>query len=166
MQKISLKNGTKETDYEQQSDIMGYINFTLGNYLFYEKQDIKRYMPAALFTTVTSAIIYDIGSGLNLWDIKYNIYPFHHLLPLMFSFNPVSTLWLLKFFYKKFWIYSGIQFLLSIGFSFVLQPWLQKRGIWVNVEATSLTVLLINIPHFLIIYFYHMWQEGIYSRRM
>jgi hypothetical protein len=131
---------------------------------FMKRQDIKRFMPAALFTTVTSAIISDVGIGLNLWTIKDNIYPFYQLLPIMFSFNPVSTLWLLKFFYKRFWLYSGLQLLLSSGFSFVLQPWLQKRGIWVNIEATSLLILLINILHFLMIYLYHMWQESIFTQ--
>jgi hypothetical protein len=129
---------------------------------FMKRQDFKRFMPAALFTTVTSAIISDVGIGLNLWTIKDNIYPFYQLLPIMFGFNPVSTLWLLKFFYKRFWLYSIVQLLLSCGFSFVLQPWLQKRGIWVNIEATSLLILLINIPHFLSIYLYHMWQESIF----
>lgn len=127
---------------------------------FLKMEDIKRYMPAALFTIVTSLIIYDIGAGLKLWGVKETIYPFSMILPFSLSALPVATLYFLKFFYGRFWLYSAVQLVFSIAFSYLLLPWLFSRDILVRINGTPLITLLITIPHFVLIYLYHMWQYG------
>lgn len=128
-----------------------------------KKEEIKRFMPSALFTIVTAVFICDIGVTLKMWVFKENIYPLNEMLPLVFGLLPVSTLWFLKFFYRRFWLYSILQLVFSIGFAYILQPLLNRRGIWVRVNATSFLALLPAIPHFISIYLYHMWQEDIFA---
>jgi hypothetical protein len=125
---------------------------------FIKMEDIKRYMPAALFTIVTSLIIADMGVGLKMWEVKETIYPFNMILPFSLSALPVATLWFLKFFYGRFWLYSTIQLVFSIAFAYLLLPWLFSRDILVRVNGTPFMTLLITIPHFVSIYLYHMWQ--------
>jgi hypothetical protein len=126
---------------------------------FMKKEDIKRYMPAALFTIVTSLIIADIGSGLKLWEIKETIYPLKGILPFSLSALPVASLWFLKFLYGRFWLYSVIQLVFSIAFAYILLPWLNSRDILVRVNGKPFMTLLINIVHFILIYLYHKWQS-------
>jgi hypothetical protein len=125
---------------------------------FMKIEDIKRYMPAALFTIVTSLIIAEVGIGLKMWEVKENIYPLNDILPFSLSAFPVATLWFLKFLYGRFWLFSAIQLAFSIAFAYLLLPWLNTRGILVRINGTPFTTLLITIPQFLSIYFYHMWQ--------
>ena len=128
---------------------------------FMKKEEIKRFMPAALFTIIISLLIFDIGITLKMWVVKDNIYPLNEIVPLEFGLLPVTTLWFLKFFYRRFWLYCIVQLVFSIGFAYILQPWLSTRGIWVRVNATSFLALLPAIPHFISIYLYQMWQEDI-----
>jgi hypothetical protein len=131
---------------------------------FMKKEDIKRFMPAALFTIVTSLFIADIGVGLRLWAVKETIYPLKEILPFSFSALPVATLWFLKLLYGRFRFYCIIQLLFSIAFAYMLLPWLYRRGILVKVNGTAFTTLLFTIPHFISIYFYHMWQVEGFAR--
>lgn len=129
---------------------------------FMKKEDIKRFMPAALFAIVTSVVIADIGVGLKMWSVKETIFPLNGILPFSLSAIPVATLWFLKFLYGRFWLYSIIQLAFSIAFSYVLLPWLNKRGILIRGNASPFSTLLITVPHFILIYLYHMWQEDIF----
>jgi hypothetical protein len=121
-------------------------------------EDIKRYMPTALFTMATSLIIAETGVGLKLWAVKETIYPLKDIMPFSLSALPVATLWFLKFLYGRFWLYSIIQLVFSIAFAYMLLPWLDSRGILIRVNGKPFMILLINIVHFVLIYLYHMWQ--------
>lgn len=132
--------------------------------LFMKIEDIKRYMPAALFTVVTSLIIADIGVGLKMWKVKETIYSLNEILPFSLSALPVATLWIFKFLYGRFWLYSIFQLAFSIAFAYLLLPWLNSRGILVIVNGTPFMTLLFTIPHFILIYLYHMWQLEILTR--
>ena len=115
---------------------------------FMKKEEIKRFMPAALFTIVTTVLIFDIGITLKMWVVKENIYPLNEMLPFVFGLLPVSTLWFLKFLYRRFLLYFILQLVFSIGFAYVMQPWLNTRGIWVRIKVTSFLAFLPTIPHF------------------
>jgi hypothetical protein len=127
--------------------------------LFVEKKVIKRYMPAGLFAAITSLLIIDMGVVLNWWTIRENIYPLKEALPLTFGFFLAAEIWIFKYTYKSFWIYSFTQLFLGTIFIFELQPWLSLRGIWVRINATNFLAFLPVIPHFVSIYLFQMWQE-------
>lgn len=131
---------------------------------FMRKEDIKRWMPAALFTIVTSTIITDAGVALKMWVINENVFFLNEMVPVVYGPFPVLTLWILKFTYGRFWLYALTQIIASAFFNLILQPWLGRRGIWVPVNATLFLASLPSIPHFASIYLYQMWQEGVFVR--
>jgi len=131
--------------------------------LFMPKEDIKRWMPAALFIMATNTIIMDVGFTVQMWEMRETVFPFHDQLPMAYGGLPIATMWILKFTYGRFWLYALVELILSFVFAYIVQPWMSSRGIWVWINATSLKLLLTAIPHFISIYLYQMWQEGIFT---
>lgn len=131
---------------------------------FMKKEDIKRWMPAALFTALTSTLIIDSGVATKMWEIRQNVYPLYEMISLVYGALPVAAMWILKFTYGRFWLYVAVQLVSSFIFAYIIQPWLGRRGIWVWVNATAFKAFLPVIPHFIFIYIYQMWQEGIFYK--
>ncbi|OPX83582.1 MAG: hypothetical protein A4E53_04529 [Pelotomaculum sp. PtaB.Bin104] len=116
-------------------------------------------MPAALFAAITTILIIDMGVTLNCWVIKESIYPLNEVLPLSFGTFLAFQIWILKYTYGRFWIYAVTEVLLGFVFIFLVQPWLNLQGIWVQINATNFLAYLPVIPHFISVYLYQMWQE-------
>ncbi|MGE5398649.1 MAG: hypothetical protein ACM3MK_14075 [Chitinophagales bacterium] len=126
--------------------------------MFLPKKDIKRYMPAALFTAITNIIIVDMGVSWAWWTIRESIYPLNEILPLAFAFL-IIEMWILKYTYGKFILFTVTEALLSGVFVLLVQPWLSHRGIWVRINVTNFLAYLPAIIQFILIYLYQMWQE-------
>lgn len=131
---------------------------------FMPKEDIKRWMPAALFIMVTSTMIQEVGLSMKMFEMRENIFPFYEQLPIAYGIMPIATMWILKFTYGRFWLYSFLELILSFIFAYVVLPWLSARGTQVWINATAFKILLPAIPHFISIYLFQMWQEGIFIR--
>jgi hypothetical protein len=116
-------------------------------------------MPAALFTAITTILIIDMGVRINWWIIRETIYPLYEVLPLSFGVFLAMDIWILKYTYGRFWLYTIVQVLLGFVFIFLVQPWLSLRGIWVRTNVTNFLAYLPAIPQFIFIYLYQMWQE-------
>lgn len=131
---------------------------------FMPKEDIKRYMPAAIFATATAILISDTGVRLGIWIIKETLYPLSQVLPHYYSAMPVLTMWVLRFTYGQFWLYMVTNLVLDIGFSFfLLNIFFPSRGI-LQMNIHPLPVLLVTLVHAVVIYLYQLWQEGIFMR--
>ena len=128
--------------------------------LFLKREVIRRYMPAALFVALSTILIIDMGVGLKWWTINENIYPLNEVLPYSIGFFLVVNIWILKYTYGRFWLYTVTQLLLGFVFILLIQPWLSQRGIWIRLNATNFLAFLPVIPHFISVYLYQMWQEG------
>ncbi len=115
-------------------------------------------MPAALFTAVTNIIIVDMGVSWNWWTIRESIYPLNEVLPLAFAFLAME-IWILKYTYGRFLLFTVTEVLLTFVFILLVQPWLSFRGIWVRINVTNFLAYLPAIPQFILIYLYQMWQE-------
>lgn len=121
-------------------------------------------MPATLYAMFTTTLIIDAGVAAKWWVIRETIYPFNEVLPLQLGLLLVGNLWILKFTYGRFWLYAGVELILSIGFAYQLQPFLSNRGIWVWINVNGFLALLPAIPQFITVYLYQMWQEGVFVR--
>ncbi|MFX4261837.1 hypothetical protein ACOBQJ_06520 [Pelotomaculum propionicicum] len=124
-----------------------------------KKDEIKRFMPVALFTSITSMIIVEVGATFKLWALHETVSPLSHTFTYHLGLAPVATLWLYKFTFEKFWRYVAVEVLYNLGFVLIFIPWLALRGIRENIGATSLTLFLIVTVHGLLLYVYQMWQE-------
>ena len=127
--------------------------------IFIKKKKVKRFMPAALFTAISSGVIYQIGNELKFWTIKDAIYSLLAYGPL-----PVAALWILRFTYGRFWLYAIVNAILDLGFAFLVFPWCGKIGVLGVGPWTGLIVYIINFIHAMLIYGYQMWQEHIFIR--
>lgn len=126
---------------------------------FMKRADIKRFMPAALFGTVLTTIIYDIGIRLNIWTLKENVFPFNEMMPLHYGLMIALTLWILKFTYGRFGLYFATNLITDIGFNFVFMGiFLPARGI-LTLNVPPYQTLIITIIHAALIYGYQIWQE-------
>lgn len=131
---------------------------------FMKRDDIKRYMPVASFATVLSTIIHDAGITLGFWVVLKTVFPFKEMIPYLYGNMFVITLWVFKFTYGRFWLYAVTNLILDIGFNFFfLNIFLRSKGI-LDMTITPLQGLPITLIHALVIYFYQMWQEGIFAQ--
>jgi hypothetical protein len=128
---------------------------------FMKKEEIKRWMPVAMFALVLTVIIHDVGTRLGFWAIRESIFPFHQMMPYFFGTMPVLTIWVFKFTYGRFWMYFITNTILDIGFNFFLLNYLlPNRGIF-DFYISPFLSLPITLMHAIVIYGYQMWQDGV-----
>jgi len=135
--------------------------------LLMNKEDVKRWMPVALFTIVANTLIVDSGVGLKVWEIHQNTYPLSQMISLNYGVLPVATMWIFKFTYSRFWLYAAVEVALGLVFIFLVQPWLHRRGIWVWINQDAISgfgAFMTTVGHFVSIYVYQMWQESIFAK--
>lgn len=119
------------------------------------KKDLRRFMPAALFAGLTSGVILHIGYMANLWYFRD---PNNTLAS--FGMTAIALLWVIKFTYGRFWLYTITNAILDLGFAFLAIPWFVKIGLVGAGRWTYLYIYVINFFHALIIYGYQKWQEN------
>jgi hypothetical protein len=130
--------------------------------LFMKKEDIKRYMPVALFAMLTSIIIYEFGITFKWWIVTEKAYPLQ-LMPFHIGLFPVLTMWVFKFTYKKLLLYLIVELVLNVGFDFgFLGYFLPARGILHFSTMTRLEAVGVTTAHGIILYIYQIWQEGVF----
>jgi len=146
--------------YDEQSGyLMGNPSFALADPFFMKKDEIKRFMPVAIFASITSMVIGEVGATFNLWALHETVFPLTHTFPYHLGLNPVITIWLFKLTYSKLWKYIAADAIFNLVFAFVFTPWLALRGIRENIGVTSLGLYIIITLHGLLLYVYQLWQE-------
>ncbi|MBP2660570.1 MAG: hypothetical protein H6Q69_3602 [Firmicutes bacterium] len=131
---------------------------------FMKKEDIKRFTPVGLFSALTSIIVVEVGQTIGLFTYGETSYPL--LSPsYIFGLNPVTTMWLFRFIYGRFWRYLVIDTVLNFGFIYSFHvSFLGSRGIFYEVGITPWQNALIATIHGIFVYVYHAWQEGAFVR--
>ncbi|MCX7711448.1 MAG: hypothetical protein N2484_16530 [Clostridia bacterium] len=131
---------------------------------FMQKEDIKRFIPAALLSTIISIIVVEVGVTLNWWVVKESAYPLRNL-SYIYSLNPVITLWLLRFTYGQFRLYLALDIVVNLGFSYFFIGFILKnRDILQYTTLGPLHVFVITTVTGILIYGYQMWQDDIFER--
>jgi hypothetical protein len=124
-------------------------------------EDIRRLMPLALFSALTSVIIHEVGISLRWWEVLEMAYPLQ-LLPYLIGLHPVLTMWIFKFTFRKFWLYMAVEAVTNLGFnSLFLGYFLPLRGILHFVDLSGIAAFCLTMSHGIILYGYQLWQERI-----
>jgi hypothetical protein len=123
--------------------------------------DIKRYMPVAMFATLTSILIIETGLTLGWWIALQSPWPLRSL-PYVFGAIPVSTIWIIKFSFRQFWRFIAIEVAFNLGFAYgFLGFLLTKWGIYAYGNFGPIHVFLMTMVHGILLYLYQLWQEGV-----
>lgn len=128
---------------------------------FMKKEDIKRYMPLALLSALTSVIIYEMGISYQWWIVTETSFPLR-IQPFHLGLFPVLTMWIFKFTFRKFWLFMAVELVTNAAFDFGFLGWfLPARGILHFGTMTPLVAVCVTTVHGLILYGYQVWQDGI-----
>ena len=132
---------------------------------FMKKEEIKRFMPVALFSALASILVVESGENLGWFIYGETTYPLRTSSYHIFGLNCVTTIWLFHFIYGNFWKYIIIDLVLNFGFIYLFHVYfLGGRGIFHEVGITPFINALIATTDGVLIYAYQMWQEGIFVR--
>lgn len=132
---------------------------------FMKKENLKRFMPTALLSVVMSLLVVQIGEVLDWWVFKE--YPYPLLSPsYVYSLNPILTILIFRFTYRRFWLYLIVDSIANLVFAYpYIGYFLTKRGIFQYLKFGGIHVFIITTVTGIILYWYQMWQEGIFARR-
>ncbi|HMM19947.1 MAG TPA: hypothetical protein PKA10_04335 [Selenomonadales bacterium] len=126
------------------------------------KENIKRWMPVALFSALTSVLVVELGENLGWFVYGEAAYPLRTSSCIIFGLNIVTSMWLFYFLYGRFWRYIIIDTILNFGFIYLFHIYfLGGRGLFQEVGITPLLNTLIVTFDGILVYGYQMWQEEI-----
>ncbi len=128
--------------------------------IFLKKEDLKRYMPVALFGALLSTIIIEAGTTLNWWSTKETVFPLINMPIFIYGSFLVGILWIFKFSYKRFWLFLATNACIDLILIIPLDNWFVRRGILELNNITPLQMLFLSIVHATLLYSYQLWQEG------
>ncbi len=132
---------------------------------FMNKEEIKRFMPVALFSAATSVLVVEAGESLGWFMYGETTYPFRTSSYHIFGLNCVTTIWLFHFIYGNFRRYIMIDLVLNFGFIYLFHVYfLGSKGIFHEVGITPFINTVITTIDGALVYGYQMWQEGIFLR--
>ncbi|MEA4925751.1 MAG: hypothetical protein VB084_10615 [Syntrophomonadaceae bacterium] len=131
---------------------------------FMKKEDIRRFMPLALFTMLVTSIVFEAGITYKLWNTKVTTYPLNQTISYIYGMAPVVAMWVFKFTYGRFWLYAVADTVFNLGFGFIFTPWLASLGIK-DLLTSRFNVFLIVTGLAVLLYIYQMWQENAWADR-
>jgi hypothetical protein len=129
-----------------------------------KKENLKRFMATALLSVVMSLLIVQIGEVLDWWVFKEYAYPLRSP-SYVYSLNPILTILIFRFTYRRFWLYLVVDAIANLVFAYpFIGYFLAKRGIVQYLKFGAIHVFIITTVIGVILYWYQMWQEGIFAR--
>jgi hypothetical protein len=126
--------------------------------LFFDKKELRRFMPVALLSTVITSMVMEAGITMGLWKIKQTLYPLNQTIPYIYGLAPVVTLWVFKYTFRRFWTYLALDATFNLVFVYLFTPWLVRLGIK-DFTTSGLTLLVLVTAISLLLYLYQLWQE-------
>jgi hypothetical protein len=131
---------------------------------FMKKEIIKRFISTALLSVVMSLLIVQIGEVLEWWVFKEYAYPLRSP-SYVYSLNPIITILIFRFTYGRFWLYLVVDVIANLGFAYpYIGYFLTIRGIVQYLKFGAIHVVIITTAMGVVLYWYQMWQEGIFVR--
>lgn len=129
--------------------------------LLLKKDDVKRYMPAALFGALATTVIGEIALALNWWNVKEAIFPFYHMAPYIYGAFPVGVIWILKFTHERFWLFMFVNAVVDIILAFPILNFTIQRGIAEIININNIQLFLIFLLNAVALYGYQKWQDDV-----
>lgn len=127
--------------------------------VFLKRDEMRRYMPVALFCMVVFTFLLEAGITLQWWAITEAAFPLVNMPLFVYGSYLIGTIWIFKFTYGRFWTYLATNIILDFILIFFILNWLVQRGVC-QFYISYFQVLFITTLLSVLIYGYQLWQEG------
>jgi hypothetical protein len=127
--------------------------------LFLKREEMRRYMPVALFCSLAFAFIFEMGISLQWWAVTESSFPLINIPVFIYGPYLIATIWIFKYTYGRFWLYLVTNIVLDYVLVFFLIDWFIKRGVWI-AYISYFQGVLITTALAILLYGYQMWQSG------
>jgi hypothetical protein len=128
--------------------------------IFLKKEEIRRYMPVALFGGLISTIVIEMGITLHWWATIETVFPLVNMPIFNYGAYFVGIIWIFRFTYGHFWLFFASNLIIDSILIFFLTTWFIRRGIVEIYDITNFQMLAMATIQALLLYGYQMWQEG------
>lgn len=128
---------------------------------FLGKKALKKHLPAAIFISVFTKILDTFGEKKRWWRFYKGIPPLDSMN--FFNFGPyiVTSLWILKMTYGKFFLYLISNNILHFFFNLIGLKLVDYFKIFTLVRLTKIKYFFINLMRALLLYgFQIMWEQN------
>lgn len=126
------------------------------------KKSFKRFLPAAIFISLFVHYESKLAKKRKWWWYYERIHP---KVPGGFTltWGPflVGSMWILKYTYGKFWIYTMLNIIIDSGFTYILTESLKKFGIASLVRMKKYQLSLLFFFKSLLLYGFQYMKEKI-----
>ncbi|MGG4549890.1 hypothetical protein ABER02_19270 [Rossellomorea marisflavi] len=134
--------------------------------LFFAKgSTIRKFMPVTIFTCLLMTIIFQIAYTYDWWVIHEYIVPWGYMIDVSFAYGvfAIGTFWIFRFTHHYFFLYIVTNLVMDAFMCFLALPLLDKLGIASYKNITSWEYFLVIFALSFVVYFFHKWQEKIFS---
>ena len=134
--------------------------------LFLGRQDLKKYLPAALFIGFVTKITHKIAQKRKWWRFEESIHPKISgedtwAWGLFFP----TTLWILKLSFGRIWSYITYNFVLHTSFVYLLLSLLKRLKIVSLVKLSKRQYLLVLFCREILLYLFQFSKEYIERKK-
>jgi hypothetical protein len=129
------------------------------------RQALKKYLPAAIFMGIFTKILNIIGERKKWWRFYEGTPPLNSMD--FFNFGPyfVTSLWMLKWTYKKFILYLISNTILHILFIFLGLKYIERFRIISLVKLTKFQYLAIDFFRALLLYAFQWMKDNLFTKQ-
>jgi hypothetical protein len=126
---------------------------------FLGKNALKKYLPSAIFISVLTKFLDKFGERKKWWRFYKGISPLDSMD--FFNFGPyfATSLWMLKLFYGKFWVFLVSNTILQVVFIYLGLKYVKRYRILSLVFLTKFQYLVIDIFRAILLYSFQWTKD-------
>lgn len=126
-----------------------------------DKDAFKRYLPVGTFISLIYTLLSKINESQKWWKVTQTIFP---RLPsnFPFAYGPFLFLpiWVFKFTFGKFWLYSITNATLGYLFAYPITNYFEKFGVYKMRRMSRNQLFLLSFSSSIVIYLYQVFING------
>lgn len=131
---------------------------------FLKKEDLRRFMPVALFSALLTTVVMEFGISMNWWQQTETVFPFINMSIFTYGAYLVGTIWIFKYTYERFWLFMVTNAVIDFILIYFITSWLAQLGIY-QLYLSAFYRYLMSVIMAALLYSYQIWQEGEVSFR-
>jgi hypothetical protein len=130
---------------------------------FIKKQEVKRFMPVAIFICLIGSSIFEMAYVYHWWELNQSLFFPFIITNVYYIFGAflVGTIWIFHFTYGHFWRFLITNAVLDLALAYPINYFAEQLGIYRLVHFTNLNVFFLAMSLSIILYGYQLWQDEV-----